>query len=110
MNDLAIGQRRKFTTWLENAYKKDGKTKSQSDKKPIATITKSDITESQQSAENQRKDLQEAVLGIRKDIEVVLKALDAQGGPSFGDHLKTYRKWAHEVGRFSFRWHLKMDT
>jgi LysM repeat protein len=112
LNDLAvgpIGRRRKFTTWLQNAYKKDDKTRLQLDEEPKANNVRSDINEYQHPVKNQKKDLQGAALGIRNDIKVVIEALDAQNGPSFDHRLKTYRKWVNEVGRFSFRWHLKAD-
>ena len=55
-------------------------------------------------------DLRNACLEIRKDIDKVNEALSELQGPTFDDRLASYRKWAREVGRYSFRWHLRAEA
>ena len=53
-------------------------------------------------------EIQTVVEQIRLDMKKVVDALEELDGPPFDDRLETYRKWANEVGRFSFRWHLRL--
>lgn len=46
---------------------------------------------------------------IKSNIDSVIELLGSNG-PSFDDRLEIYRKWAHEVGRYSFRSHLLADS
>jgi hypothetical protein len=50
-----------------------------------------------------------ALVGIQKDIAAVRGSLAEHGGPAVEDSLEPYQKWAREVGRYSFRWHIKAD-
>jgi hypothetical protein len=42
---------------------------------------------------------------IKSRIDTVIGELNDPNGPSFDDRLTTYREWAREVGRYSFRCH-----
>ena len=68
-----------------------------------------DVSPSRENALNGAADLREAIGEIHKDIKLVIQTLNTLEGPSFDDRLKFYRKWALEVGRYSFRWHLSVD-
>ncbi|MGD8762363.1 MAG: P-loop NTPase fold protein [Desulfobacteraceae bacterium] len=106
LNDLPSGRRKKFTTWLKNAYTEKEEMESQLNKVPTAHSQNTRKTTSPSEKQNRLEELREAVLEISRDIKEVAKYLDSQGGPPFDDRLATYRKWAPVVGRYSFRWHL----
>jgi LysM repeat protein len=106
LNDLPFGRRKKFTTWLKNAYTEKDEMESQLNKEPTAYRQKTRKTTSPSEKQSRLEELREAVLEISRDIKEVAKDLDSQGGPPFDDRLATYRKWAPAVGRYSFRWHL----
>ena len=110
LNDLAIGKSKKFTTWLENTYIKYEKTRLQLNTETNAEVQKAGAIGPLLEGENQLRDLRKAASGISKDIKTVITALKDLNGPSFEDRIETYRKWSCEVGRYSFRWHLEMDT
>lgn len=52
----------------------------------------------------------DAVAGILQDVDAVTRALKKSGAPELDDRLESYRKWAREVGRYSFQWHLRPNS
>ena len=44
---------------------------------------------------------------IRNNISSVKQKLNENNGPWFEDDLEKYSRWAREVGRYSFRWHIR---
>lgn len=53
--------------------------------------------------------LRELIFGLAKiqsHINGVRKALEKPNAPSYDDRLEVFKKWAREVGRYSFRSHL----
>jgi hypothetical protein len=56
------------------------------------------------------RELWDATNEIYQGAENIIQPLQQQDGPSFDDRLEVYCKWANEVDRFSFRWHLRSET
>lgn len=54
--------------------------------------------------------LQHSVREIERRFQRVEQRLRDQGRPSIADDISLYQKWAFEVGRFSFRWHLRSEN
>ena len=95
--------------WLGNAFVCDGELASEDggrSEPENLEIHGSRLAYMEQSFSS---DIQTAAVQIRLDMEKVVEALEELGGPPFDDRLETYRKWANEVGRFSFRWRLRMQ-
>jgi hypothetical protein len=100
-----------FRTWIESTSTKYEQMRSRLSKERIAQSNKTEATASPSSREIRLAELRDASLEIHKSIDTVIEALnELENGPSFDDRLETYRKWAREVGRFSFRWHLREDA
>ncbi len=53
------------------------------------------------------EELREASLIMVADMKVASDSLSKLKAPRLEDDLMVYAKWAREVGRYSFRWHLK---
>jgi hypothetical protein len=46
---------------------------------------------------------------IKEGLAAVKASLAEHGGPPLDDTLATYSKWAREVGRYTFHWHIRAD-
>ncbi len=99
-----------FRTWIDDKFSQYQKESSLLKDERIARNEKIKTIVPPSEREKRLLELQEASLEIRKGIDAVIKALGEQEGPPFDDQLGTYGKWAHEVGRYSFRWHLRAET
>ena len=99
-----------FLTWIESTSTECEQMRSRLSKERKAQRNKTEATASPSGREIRLAQLRDASLEIHKSIDTVIEALNELDGPSFDDRLETYRKWAREVGRFSFRWHLRGDA
>jgi hypothetical protein len=57
--------------------------------------------------EYQLGELSKVTKKISEDMKTVSKALKELGAAPLDNNLANYIEWAREVGRYSFRWHLK---
>ena len=51
-----------------------------------------------------RAEFHDASISIHAKVDQVIGTLKELKGPAFDDRLDVYRRWAHEVGRYSFDW------
>jgi hypothetical protein len=110
LNDLSGGESKKFTTWLRNSYKEQNKTDPPPNSGQDGQSQESNAPVSINDTSIRTVDLRKAALGINQDLKGVIKYLNDHEGPKFDDHLAAYRKWTREVGRYSFQWHLKLES
>ena len=75
----------------------------------MAENQKEGVNSSWGGNKNRSMDLQLAIDKILKDIDLVINALRDLKGPAFDNRLEVYREKAYEVGRYSFRSHLRID-
>jgi hypothetical protein len=109
LDDLHRAKGDSFRKWLDDLSKQydvDG-TRGITERIP----QKNQIDPSPPSGHESRlAELKEALMEIRGSIDAVEIALKDLNGPPLNDQLPIYCKWAREVGRYSFRWHLKVES
>ena len=109
LNRLNIGKSKTFSTWLKNAPKQNEQSATRMKKENVAQSQKDGASPIREDEENGAADLDEVFGQLRQDVKRVVQALKDLEGPSFDDRIESYRKWALEVGRYSFRWHLSLE-
>jgi len=107
LEDLHKATGESFSAWLADqaiCYHNEGvELKNQR----LASFKNSRINSPKSDPECLLENLQRASTNILDDMKAVSTALDEIKAPPLDDRLMIYTSWAREVGRYSFRWHLK---
>lgn len=109
LDDLHMAKGNSFRKWLEDMSKQYEEERSQLRTERIAQENQTDPS-SASEREIRLAELRDATFEIRASIDPVEIALNELNGPTFNDQLPIYSKWAREVGRYSFHWHLKAES
>jgi hypothetical protein len=109
LDDLLTATGNSFSQWIEDTAVQFERKRSSLSAKRVVQNRASGAVVILSERENRLVELRDASREIRKGIEMVKQALTELQGPPFDDSLPAYRKWASEVGRYSFRWHLREE-
>jgi hypothetical protein len=107
--DLRNAKGRSFRNWLENNSEKYEESRSILSSERSARNSKNKTAVPPSDREIRLEQLRDVSLEINQSIDNVIEDLIKLNGPRFDTRLKPYREWAREVGRFSFRWHLREE-
>jgi hypothetical protein len=110
LDDLYKAEGSSFCTWIEATSRRYEEKRAGLNEERIARNERTEATVIPSGRESRLAELRDASHEIREGIDAVREALNELKGPSFDDRLATYSKWASEVGRYSFRWHLRADA
>lgn len=109
-NDLDAGDSHSFDEWLKNTAQQYEQERMKLEQERLAGESETGAGGRPSSRETRLAELHDATEEIREGIATVKKTLAEMNGPDVDDRVSSYRKWACEVGRYSFRWHLRTDA